>query len=285
MFTFLTRRRHALVPLQAASESEGPETSGLPAAPSLLPVDRPGPVPGPYAFQAASASHVGCVRRINEDRCFVASDLGIFAVADGMGGHEAGDLASTAIVEALASIGRAVSAADLLARLEDRVLQANTTLHALAQERGGTIGATLAVLLCFEGHFACLWSGDSRIYRIRQGRIEQLSRDHTEAQALLDQGLLSAEQARTWPRRNVITRAIGVRSEPELEIEHGVLKPGDRFVLCSDGLTGHVDDSEILACVLANDSQSACDGLIGMTLARGARDNVTVVVAHHTPLV
>lgn len=261
------RARRAPPPAGAAAPSPDPSV--------------PSADPGRHGFCVGSASHVGCVRQINEDRCFVAADLGIFAVADGMGGHEAGEIASAAIVEALASIGRAVSAADLLARLEDRVVRANAAVHALGQRRGGTIGSTLAVLLAYEGDFACLWSGDSRVYRIRDGAIRQLSRDHTEALALLEQGLLSPEQARTWPRRNVITQAIGVRAEPELEIEHGVLQPGDRFVLCSDGLTGHVEDHEILDLTLASEPQVACDALVALTLERGARDNVTVVIAHH----
>nr|WP_244424790.1 protein phosphatase 2C domain-containing protein [Methylobacterium nodulans] len=223
------------------------------------------------------------MREINEDRCFSAPERGIFAVADGMGGHAAGEVASAAIVGALASIGQAVSAADLLARLEDRMLRANAAVHALAQERGTTIGSTLAALLTFEPHFACIWSGDSRVYLVRDRAIAPLSRDHTEARALVEEGVLSPEEARTWPRRNVITRAIGVRPEPELECEAGELRPGDRFVLCSDGLTGHVEDTEILAHALAEDPQAACDRLVALTLERGARDNVTVVVVRYEP--
>jgi protein phosphatase len=233
------------------------------------------------AFDVGAASHPGRVRQVNEDSYFVSPAGGIFAVADGMGGHEAGELASATVVRSLESIGTAVSAADLLARLEDRILRANTTLHEIATQRGRIVGSTVAILLTFEDHFACVWSGDSRIYRIRDGAIAQLSRDHTEVRDLVDRGLLTPEEARTWPRRNVITRAIGVREEPELELEHGTLVPGDVFVICSDGLTGHVEDGEILASMAAATAQAVSDALVALTLERGAADNVTVVVVRY----
>jgi protein phosphatase len=234
------------------------------------------------AFETGAASHVGKVRHHNEDLLLVRPDLGIFAVADGMGGHAEGALASATVVEALQSIGRAPTAADLLARLEDRVIRANRRLNELAQERGeAIIGSTLAVLLTFGGNFACLWAGDSRVYLIRGGQISQLSRDHSEAQDLVDRGVLSAEEARIWPRRNILTRAIGVSAEPELDLVDGSLEPGDRFVLCSDGLNVHVEDGEILGLVDGRDPQEACDALVALTLERGGTDNVTVVVLRY----
>jgi protein phosphatase len=148
---------------------------------------------------------------------------------------------------------------------------------------GDVIGTTVAVLLIHEEFFACVWAGDSRIYRIRGSGIQQLSVDHTEAQALVAEGKLSAEEARAWPRRNVITRAIGTYDEPELEITNGVLEPGDIFVICSDGLTNHVDDREILTLANSNPPQRACDLLVGLTLDRGATDNVTTVAVRFDP--
>jgi protein phosphatase len=236
------------------------------------------------AFDVGATSHPGRVRQINEDSYLVAPASGIFAVADGMGGHEAGALASSTVVQCLESIGTAVSAADLLARLEDRILRANMALHEIATKRGKIVGSTVAILLTFEDHFACVWSGDSRIYRVRDGSISQLSRDHTEVRDLVERGLLTPEEARVWPRRNVITRAIGVREEPELELEHGTLVSGDVFVICSDGLTGHVEDREILASTETAPCQQASDALVALTLERGATDNVTVVVLrYHAP--
>ena len=233
-------------------------------------------------FETGVATHQGNVRQANEDSHLLQPETGVFAVADGMGGHEAGALASAVVTNALQSIGSPASAPDLLARLEDRILRANARLTTIAEERGGiVIGATLAVLLVYDRNFACVWSGDSRIYLVRGGSIAQISRDHTEVQELLEQGLLTKEEARTSPRRNVITRAIGVHSEPELEFEQGTLEPDDVFVICSDGLTSHVDDEEIWAAASAGGCQEACDTLVAMTLARGGTDNVTVLIVRY----
>jgi protein phosphatase len=235
-------------------------------------------------FDTAAVSHVGKVRSCNEDSYLIRPHAGLWAVADGMGGEEAGDVASATVVAALQSIEPQASAADLLAACEDRVIRANAQLKAIAVERGAeVIGTTVVVLMTYGSHYACVWSGDSRIYRIRDSRIVQLSRDHTAVQELVDNGTLTPEEARTWPQRHVITRAIGVYDDPELELEYGVLRPGDVFVLCSDGLTAHVNDAEILACARTHDAQRACDELIALTLRRGAVDNVTVVVVRYRP--
>ena len=110
------------------------------------------------------------------------------------------------------------------------------------------------------------------------GEIRQVSRDHTEVQELVDSGTVSAAEARNWPRRNVITRAVGIFDEPELDLVQGELKSGDTFVLCSDGLTGPVEDAEIHSSIASRSPQAACDALIDMALERGASDNVTVIV-------
>lgn len=229
-------------------------------------------------FETGTGTHVGRVRTLNEDRFLVRPDIGVFAVADGMGGHDRGEVASSLVVRALDGIGHAGSAAELLGRFEERILTANGQLQRLAGGGDAVIGTTVAALLVHSGYYACVWSGDSRVYLVRDGRIAALSRDHTEAQEMVDEGVLSPEEARSWPRRNVVTRAIGVHDRPEVELEQGQVLPGDLFVLCSDGLTNHVSDEEILALVLAGPPQAACDGLIALTLERGASDNVTVVV-------
>lgn len=155
---------------------------------------------------------------------------------------------------------------------------ANSRLRQLADERGALIGTTIAILLVFGGSYACVWSGDSQIYRIRGAAIEQISMDHTEIQELISEGKIGTEEAATWPHRNAVTRAIGVFESPELEIKSGMLEPGDGFVICSDGLTAHVSDEEILALAGKNPAQVACDLLLQLTLDRGASDNVTLVI-------
>jgi len=236
------------------------------------------------SLEAGAATHVGKVRQQNEDSYLVATKSGVWAVADGMGGHAAGDLASRTVVEALRTITAPASAAELLASCEERMAGANSRLREIADERGGAlIGTTVAVLLIYGEFYACVWSGDSRIYRIRRRSIEQLSVDHTEVQELIADGKLTADEARLWPRRNVITRAIGVYDNPELEMVPGTLEPGDVFVICSDGLTAHVQDEEIFALVSRNAPQRACDLLVELTLERGAVDNVTVVAVRFDP--
>lgn len=229
-------------------------------------------------FESYGLSHRGCVRELNEDRFLMKPVSGIWAVADGMGGHEAGEVASTSIVEHLATIGIATSANDLRARFEDRLGRAHQEIRDIARARGVTIGSTVAALLAMNGSFACLWSGDSRVYLVRHGSITQVSRDHTEAQELLDRGVITAEEARTWPRKNVITRAVGVSEDITMEFQYGETLPGDVFILCTDGLTAHVEDAEIRAAVVSEPPHRACEALIRLALARGGTDNVTVLV-------
>ncbi|MEM1046349.1 MAG: protein phosphatase 2C domain-containing protein [Pseudomonadota bacterium] len=241
-----------------------------------------------FWFDTGAITHTGNVRTVNEDDYFVARNRGgwmVAAVADGMGGHDAGDLASHAIVDHIQSIGIPTSAPDLRARFEDRVNRANEKIRDMSRDRNGaTIGSTVAALLTYERQYACIWSGDSRVYLIRSGAITQVSRDHTEVQNLLDQGIISAEEAKTWPRRNVITQAIGVTSPAPLDIAQGIVERDDVFVICSDGLTGHVADEEIRDIAAGHPPQAACEGLVDLTLLRGALDNVTVVVVRCVPV-
>jgi serine/threonine protein phosphatase PrpC len=234
-------------------------------------------------IKAGAATHAGKVRSNNEDNFLVATPRGVWAVADGMGGLAAGDVASGVVVEELGAITLPATASELLESCEQRIIAANCRLRKLSDERGVLIGTTVAVLLIFDKYFASVWSGDSRIYRIRQRRIDQISVDHSEVQELIAEGKITPEEARFWPRKNVITRAIGVSDDPELDIRGGDLEPGDIFVICSDGLTNHVMDEEILALVSVNPPQRACDLLVDLTLQRGATDNVTVVVVLFDP--
>ncbi|MEQ1951989.1 PP2C family protein-serine/threonine phosphatase [Mesorhizobium yinganensis] len=230
-------------------------------------------------FESFGLSHPGKVRELNEDRMLMAPRSGLWLVADGMGGHDAGEVASSCIVDHLATIGVASSAPDLRARFEDRIGRANAQIWSIAQSRGGgTIGSTVAALLTFERQFACIWMGDSRVYLVRDRVISQLSHDHTEVQELLDRGVLTADEARVWPRRNVITRAVGVEDEIALDIELGQARPGDVFVLATDGLTAHASDLDILVAVSAAEPEAACRALLDKVLERGGTDNVTVIV-------
>jgi serine/threonine protein phosphatase PrpC len=235
-------------------------------------------------FESAALTHVGLVRSRNEDNYLERPEIGLWAVTDGMGGHEAGGLASAVVVDALRRLSPPAASMDLPHVCERAIIDANAAIRAIASARGfEAIGTTVAVLLVIDGRHFCLWSGDSRIYRCRRGVIEQITRDHSEAQELIDQGLLAEADAKNWPRLNVITRAIGVFETPQVELRRGEVEPGDVFVLCSDGLTAHVENEEIAAMVRQSPAAIACADLIRLTLRRGARDNVTVVVVRFSP--
>lgn len=229
-------------------------------------------------FESYGVSHPGHVRSQNEDSYLIETKSGLWAVADGIGGHEAGEIASSSIVAHLATVGVAGSAPDLRARFEDRLTRAHEEIREIAERRGVTIGSTVAALLAIDGNFACFWSGDSRIYLVRNGVISQVSHDHTEVQELLDRGVISPSEARTWPRRNVITRAVGVSDDIVVGVNQGETHPGDVFVLSTDGLTTHVSDEEIGAAALSTSPQAACEHLLRLALDRGGTDNVTVVL-------
>ncbi len=231
-----------------------------------------------FRFETGAVSHTGHAREHNEDNFLTEPDSGLWVVADGMGGHEGGDYASGAIVTHLQSVGRPSSAPDLQARFVERLQRANGQIQNRAHEIGATIGSTVVALLAFEQHFACVWSGDSRIYLIRDGQIRQLSRDHTEANELLDRGVISEQQAETWHRKNVITRAVGASTEVQIDQKYGTLRNRDTFILCSDGLNAHVEDAEMLDVVRKHQPQRACEILLDLTLERGASDNTTVLV-------
>jgi serine/threonine protein phosphatase PrpC len=233
----------------------------------------------PFVFKTATASHVGKVREVNEDSLLARPEIGLWAVADGMGGHGGGDVASAAAVAALEQIDGSDSAAELLAQFEDRIIHVNADLRALAKSREtAVVGTTIAAILIHGAHYACVWCGDSRAYLLREGVLTQLSRDHSEVQDLVDRGILEPGEAKRWPRRNIITRALGVADQAALEIADGPLRSGDRFLICSDGLTNHVDDSEMAALLGADEPQRVCARLISLTLQRGALDNVSIVV-------
>lgn len=233
-------------------------------------------------FETSTRTDVGCVRTLNEDSVLSSPDKGLWVVADGMGGHTAGDFASQTIVHELGTVGLPTGAMDMRARFMARLTAANTRIQDHAAELGtGTIGSTVAALLIQQDHFACIWSGDSRVYRMRGDQLTRVTRDHTEVQALLDSGAITPEEAENWPRKNVITRAIGVTELPECDMVEGALLEADVFLLCSDGLTEYFEDAEladVLYTGLAGSLEPLCDQLISMALLRGGKDNVSVIM-------
>ncbi|MEM9435610.1 MAG: SpoIIE family protein phosphatase [Pseudomonadota bacterium] len=237
---------------------------------------------GLFEFDTSERSDVGCIRKVNEDSVLAAPKSGLWLVADGMGGHAAGDFASQSIVGQMETLGIPAGALDLRARFMRRLSTANASILTHSVELGkGAIGSTVAALLIQQDHYACIWSGDSRVYRYRQGQLTRVTRDHTEVQQLIDNGTITEDQAFDWPQRNVITRAIGVTDVPECDMVEGGLADGDIFLLCSDGLTEYYHDSE-LEGVLARTPPDAldvlCDQLIETAKERGGKDNVSVII-------
>jgi len=228
---------------------------------------------------AVGLTHVGCVREENQDTYFIDEAKGVFAVMDGAGGLNGGAMASELVKRSLATISPPRSAVDLLEQFETRVVAAKDQIeNAATTVNAGPMGTTIAALLTYGANFACLWAGDSRVYRYRSRQLEQLTTDHTEAQELVDRNVLSKEEAKTFARRHVITRAIGSGLDLELDLVSGNLQAGDRFLLCSDGLTGHLDDT-VIENFLTNAAPNAtAQGLVKGALDGGGSDNVTVVI-------
>ncbi|TRW99619.1 serine/threonine-protein phosphatase [Paracoccus sp. M683] len=239
-----------------------------------------------FLFDTGAGSDTGCLREHNEDSYLSLPSAGVWVVADGMGGHQAGDVASGIITGEIESVGVPVSAQDQRARVSERLDRAHNRILSYAAEIGHvTVGATVVSLLIYEAGFVCMWAGDSRIYLMRNGRLSRLTIDHSEAQELLASGALTEEEARNWPRKNVITRAIGIHEGPNYETVTGSVRDEDVFLLCSDGLTEHLLDEE-LAELLADrhlGAQQMVDRLIDETLRRGARDNVSCIVVRCLP--
>lgn len=235
-----------------------------------------------FRWQSCARSDVGCVRSINEDACLDMPAVGLWTVADGMGGHHAGDVASQMIVESLGGVGWQPRLGEMADEVEQRLDVVNRRLVELAAADGGeerVIGSTVTVLLALRRHGMVMWAGDSRIYRLRDGVLQQLTRDHSEFEDLLDEGLVNPDEAETHPSGNVITRAVGGSDELVLDSVRIDIANGDRFLLCTDGLYKELDEAEIGERLAAGgDCAQACAGLVDTALERGSRDNVTVVV-------
>jgi type VI secretion system protein ImpM len=221
-------------------------------------------------FRSAAATDVGRTRGNNEDGFVERPEAGVWAVADGMGGHSHGEVASRMVCDALADFPLDGTFDQAIDAARTRVQQVNDHLvrAAAGADPAERSGSTVVVLLVRGPHSAVLWAGDSRVYRWRDGTLEQLTRDHSLA-AL--EGTAAAESS-------VITRAVGVEPDLALDVHRDAIRPDDRFLLCSDGLTRVVPESEICGWMQSPDIRTAVDGLIQATLDAGAPDNVTVVI-------
>ncbi len=228
-----------------------------------------------------ATTHVGAKRSHNEDMLVNRPDLGVWAVADGAGGHDAGEVASGMIAAALEAIPPGLPPGDLLALVRARVADVHTQLREEAARRGPEviIASTVVILVARDDHFACLWAGDSRAYLLRDDTLLQISHDHSLVQELVDAGAIDAAAAEHHPHANVITRAVGAAlDELALDKVSDRLQSGDRFLLCSDGLSKTLEAADLQLLLAGALDPSPTEAMIAAALARQVNDNVTAVV-------
>lgn len=227
----------------------------------------------------SATTHVGKKRRVNEDSILTLPEQGVWVVSDGMGGHTAGDFASQTVVDSIAMVETGLSPSDLLPALRDAIRRAHVAILQEAEGRGGTtIGATVVTLAVANGHFAAFWAGDSRLYRLQAGSIEMLTTDHSMVAGLVLAGQMSWDEAEHHPHSNAITRAVGVGEELELDKVRGELFPGDRFLLCSDGLTKYATFATLERVLSTEPIETVAETLQQIALDGGGADNISIIV-------
>ena len=230
-----------------------------------------------WQWVSAAITDPGNVREANEDAILDRPQSGLWVVADGMGGHEAGDVASGAIVAGLSQIGDIEQPSAFVNAVEDCLIEVNRRLFAVSSSRGKVMGSTVAAVLALPGYCLCMWAGDSRVYRLRNFELEELTTDHSEVEELIAEGSLARKDAEGYPGENVITRAVGGEEDLYLEVKLFEMGHKDRYLLCSDGLYKDVQFHEIQEILSDGDISSACRRLIDCAKSRRCSDNVSVI--------
>jgi serine/threonine protein phosphatase PrpC len=234
-----------------------------------------------FSWTSSSRTDVGNERQVNEDACLDLPSHGLWVVADGMGGHAAGDVASQMLVGKLSGIDIHDKLSVFVDDVEDRVLEVNRRLHDMSFEgdEPKVMGSTLAALLAHENHVVSMWVGDSRVYRLREGELlKQITTDHSEVEEMIAQGTLDEESALDHPAANVVTRAVGGLEHVYVDLELDELEDKDRFLICSDGLFKDLSEEELEELLGNGSCVDAANALIDTVLERECADNVTVVV-------
>ena len=234
----------------------------------------------PLSWNSHGITNVGKVRDHNEDAMLDRADIGLWVVADGMGGHAAGDVASQMIVDALNEIHGDNTLDRCIDEIEDQLTQVNENLIFLAQggKKRKMIGSTVVLMLAYESYCIYIWAGDSRMYRLRNKQLRQITTDHSQVEQYVEQKLISREEALWHPHGNMITRAVGATNTLFLDMDIQEMQSKDRYMLCSDGLTKHVYDLEFEDMLKKGNAESVCTDLIDMALSRGGEDNVTAII-------
>lgn len=232
----------------------------------------------PFTWASNACTDVGRMRDLNEDAYLERADVGLWVVADGMGGYSAGDVASGLLTSMLGLLEPSEQLGTFVGQITARAEQVNQKLLQEAEARDkSVIGTTLAALVFGEQYGVYIWAGDSRVYLYRAGELHGLTRDHSTVEEMVDRGELSREDVESHPAANEITRAVGGEEDLELDAEIIELNDGDIFVLCSDGLTKEVADAEIAEVISRHEFVDLARELVDISLARDGRDNITVV--------
>lgn len=231
-------------------------------------------------WKSTAKSHPGSVRTVNEDAFLNEPGAGLWCVADGMGGHAKGDVASALIVEKLSAL-MAAPAEISLDLIKQAIEDANAEILDLSTQLGQKIGSTIAVLFIAEDMAHVLWAGDSRVYHFSDNKLTCITKDHTQAEELVIHGFLTPDQAQNHPGANLITRSVGTNRT--LNLEHKTLdwKGTDKFIICTDGLYGAIDHAKIEAHLADSTSANLSELLVDCALDGWARDNVTVITVHN----
>ncbi len=238
-----------------------------------------------YVHLSQALTHRGTVREINEDAMLELPHIGVWVVADGMGGHAAGDVASQLVIDNIQQAVDGLSPELISVDILKLALQnSNTQLQQMSQTdfEGKVAGSTVVVLWLYQGDYHLLWVGDSRIYLLRQQKMTMITKDHSQVNDMVDEGLLAAEDAESHPLANVITRAVGVDSQLDIDYRTGKVVEGDTFLLCSDGLNKELSDTEIEATINSGNIIDSGLALLHASLVRNARDNVTCILVKNT---
>lgn len=231
-------------------------------------------------WQIATQTHCGNVRKNNEDSLLALQSYPLFVVADGMGGHEAGEVASQMLVDSLAKLNLHESLKQAVDQVENSITAVNTEVRRYAEQnlKGKTMGTTVVAMLAEGLNGACIWAGDSRLYRLRDDDIDQISEDHSFVTEMVKSGQLTPEEAANHPSSNVITRAVGAAPQLALEVTTFDIKPNDTYLLCSDGLYNEVEDHELEYALGAGDVVQSSERLLQLCLSRTAKDNVSFII-------
>ncbi len=226
----------------------------------------------------SAVTHVGKVRKVNEDAILALPEQKIWAVSDGMGGHARGDYASQTVVDSLAMLQPGLSPGEMMTGVRDAVDRAHQTISKTARENNATIGATVVTFLVADEHFAAFWCGDSRLYRLQNNGVELLTTDHSMVSALVLSGQITWDEAEQHPEANAVTQAVGVGDEIDLEKIHGEVLPGDRFLLCSDGLSKYATFDMLERTLRREPIETVASALLQIALDGGGADNISVIV-------